>query len=115
MFSSSSANAALRHAATAGVTIFTVLGALGAVSHDDAVRLVDALHQVTGGLTTMVAILGPVAVVFIGKAAAAAASLRGQLKSVAAADQQGEIHIKGEILAPAAIANAVPSDKVVAK
>jgi len=115
--SSGSVNAVLRHVGTASITAATVLGTIGILPSDKVQDVVNGLQHVAsglqeafGGFSSLVVILGPVAVVWIAKAAAFAGSLRGQLTSVAA---NPEVRIEGRIVAPAAVANAVPSDKVV--
>lgn len=112
-------NAALRHAGTAAGTTVTIGAALGMLSADDAAKVVAALQHIThgleeafGGFATVFAVVGPVAVAIFTKGAMAAASLKNQLHAVTSSP---DVTIEGKILAPAAVADAVPSDKVVPK
>ena len=118
LMTSDQVNAGLRHLGTASVTAVTILGGLGVLSSDQLSSVIDALHQVTGGLeqvfggvSKLVLVLGPIAAIWFGKGAVTAASLRGQLRSITS---NPKAEIRGEIVVPASVAAAVPSDKVVA-
>lgn len=116
--SSEQVNAGLRHLGTASVTAATVLAALGALPQekvqdvtDNIHKVMDGLNQVYSGLSALVVILGPVAVVLITKASVGAQSLRRQLTSITS---NPNVNVEGKITVPPEVANAVPSDKVVA-
>jgi hypothetical protein len=109
--------AGLRHVGTAAATTGTIFVVLGLVPQDQLAGLLNGLHETTdglskafGGFSKVIAIIGPLAIVWFGRAAMVAQSLKHQLTSVATSP---DVKIEGKILAPAAIANAVPSDKVV--
>lgn len=110
-------NAGLRHLGTAGVTAATLLGALGVLNADQVTSVVASVHQVMdgltqtfGGISKLVLVLGPVAALWLGKGAVAAASLHSQLKSIVS---NPNVQVEGKIVVPAKVADAVPSDKVV--
>lgn len=112
-------NAGLRHAGTAAGTAVTIGAALGMMSSDDAAKVIAALQHVThgleeafGGFATIFVVVGPIAIALFTKGAVAAASLKNQLHAVTT---NPDVTIEGQILAPAAVADAVPSDKVVPK
>ena len=110
-------NAALRHAGTAAGTAVTIATVMGLLPADDAAKVTDAfqhiahgLEEAFGGFATVFAVVGPVAMGLFTKSAVAAASLKSQLHAVTS---NSDVRIEGRILAPADVANAVPSDKVV--
>ena len=113
-------NAGLRYAGVAGAGVFTTLATIGFVPQDQVAAFTDALHHVTnglqetiGGLAKLAVILGPIAAVWLGKIGVSSASLTNYLTKVASAEKDGTVKIEGKIFAPPAIADAVPSDKVV--
>jgi hypothetical protein len=107
-------NAALRHVASFGAGAATVLIGLGVMSADNAQQAVVALNQVidglseaTGGLFKLSVILGPAIAAVAARFAAKSASPLSQINAVAAnPDVQ-------KVVTTAAIANAMPSSKVV--
>lgn len=112
-------NAVGRHVMTSTATVFSVLGILGILPADKAqivlMRMQDIathLQAIFGDLTVIWAVAGPIAVVWIAKAAAGAASLKSQLRSVTSNPQ---VEVQGKIVVDdPALAAAVPSPKVVA-
>lgn len=96
----------------------TVLVVLGAIDSDQAKGLVDGaqqfmdgIGQAVGGAKKILIIVGPVVMGICAKYAGLSATLRGRLTSIAA---DPTVKIEGKIIAPAAVADAVPSNKVVA-
>lgn len=115
----SQAYAILRHVVTALGTAFTIFGALGLISQDDAQKLLNYIHQISDSLQTIwtavagiMVIVGPVIVSLSGKFAATAASLPGQLKSITS---NKDVHIPAgsKIVVPESVAVQVPSPQVV--
>jgi hypothetical protein len=109
-------NAALRHVASFGAGAATVLIGLGALSADDGHQAVAVLNQVidglseaTGGMFRLSVILGPAIAAIAARFAAKSASPLSQINAVAAnPDVQ-------KVMTTAAIADATPSSKVVAR
>ena len=108
-----------KHGVTAGATAFTVLGALAFLPADQVAAAVsklqmvgDDINKLTADVGGLVIILGPAVVALMAKMAAARASVTGALKTIAAAPAK-EAKIEGVIVAPPAVAAAVPSPKVV--
>jgi hypothetical protein len=112
-------DAAMRHVYTSGASVFTVLSVFALLPSDQVQPAIDALHRLgddikalMGDLSALWIILGPVVIGFVAKAAAFSASLRSQLKAVT---QNKQVEIKGEIVVPKDVADAVPSPQVVSK
>lgn len=112
-------SALVRHAVTAGGTAFTILGAFALLPADQvepaitALRVIgDDVNKLTGDLGALWLIIGPVAIGLASKGAAFAASLKGQLTSITR-NPAVEIPPGSKIIAPAEVADAVPSSKVV--
>lgn len=112
-------NAALRHGVTASATIFTVLGVLAVVPQDQIAGLIQDLHdiqsglsQAFGGFSKLWIVLGPIAGIWMAKIAGASAGIVSQLKAVTSSKQ---VKVEGQIVTTPEIAEAVPSEQVVAK
>jgi hypothetical protein len=112
-------NAALRHVGTATATAATVFVVLGLLNADQSAAVIadmkditDGLGQAVGGFSKLLIVVGPVAALWFGKGAVAAASLHRQLTSIVG---NPTVKVDGKIIVPPAVADAVPSDKVVAK
>lgn len=120
LFSPSSAgqvDAGMRHVYTAAGTVFTLAAAVAIIPQDQVQPALDALHQIgdgvkqiMGGFSALWVILGPVVMGFAAKRAMGSATPTAQLKAVTS---NPDIKINGTIEAPAAVADAVPSNKVV--
>jgi hypothetical protein len=109
-------SAALRHVASFGAGAATVALTFGAIDPDSAKQavaaineVVDGLSRATGGMFKLVVILGPVASAIAARFAAKSASPQAQIEAVAANPD-----VK-KVITTAQIANAMPSDKVVAQ
>ena len=112
-------NSVLRHVGTSAGTVFTVFTVLGFLSPDDAQKAITALHKVTdglqqafGGISQLALILGPAFAGTMAWFAGTASTLKAQLTKVVT---NKKVEIDGTISAPADVAAAVPSDKVVPK
>lgn len=135
-------NAGLRHLYTVGGTVLGVAVALGALSADQSAAILTGIHDITDGLQQVVGgvwkislVAGPVIAIYMGKRAFTSASPESQAKSLVSVAnstspkaEQATVAIlnavtkldnvnvpKGAIEAPAAVANAVPSEAVVPK
>lgn len=126
-------NAVMRHAYTAGGTLFTILATLALIPQEKVAALMTSLHQIgdavnqiTGALSAMWIILGPLAIGLAAKGAAFAASFRSQLKSVTSqAALPSNLEQKKEMISATAnlpevekvvsppLATSIPNDKVV--
>ncbi len=135
-------NVGLRQAAQYAAGGASVLVALGAIPADSAQNLiagvgqiVDGLNQIVHGFGTVTAVLGPVVAGVLGKIALSRSTPKAQGAALSAAAQDDhspnaqdaktailkavtelppEIKIPAPIIAPPEIANAIPSNKVVA-
>lgn len=112
-------NAGLRHAVTAGGTLITVLGVFALLPADkaqDAVATLQTLGNhlelVFGDLSKLWLILGPALIALAVKGATFAASLKGQLRSIAR-NPAVDIKPQSEIVVPPAVAKAVPIPQVI--
>ena len=74
--------------------------------------MMDGLGQMVAGAKKVYLIAGPIIVLWCAKYAGAASSLKGRLTSITS---DPKVQIDGKIIVPSAVADAVPSDKVVAK
>lgn len=87
-------NAALRYAGTSAGTLFTVFGVLQFITPEQVAQLTQAVHDFNqsalsmyGALTKMWLILGPIAVIWLGKVGVQSSSIKGimaKLFSIAA-------------------------------
>lgn len=112
-------SAGLRHAVTAGGTLITVLGVFALLPADKAQDAVTALQMlgdhlqlVFGDLSKLWIILGPALIAFAVKGATFAASLKGQLRSIAR-NPAVDITPQSKIVVPPPVAAAVPIPQVV--
>lgn len=139
-------NAGLRHVGTAAGTTVAVFTVLGMLSADQAAGVLAGVHEMTdglqhvfGGASKVLYIVGPIAMVWMGKIAVGSASIQSQAKSLFAAASgpttpktneataailnaasslpqvNPDVRIEGKIIASAEVAAAVPSDKVVSR
>ena len=112
-------SAITRHGVTAGGTVITILGALAFLPADQVQGAVTALQMlgdhlqlVFGDLSKLWLILGPALIAFAMKGAAFAASLKGQLRSIAR-NPAVDIKPESKIVVPPPVAAAVPIPQVV--
>ena len=112
-------SAATRHLVTAGGTAFTILGAFALLPADKVQPAIDGLRMVGDDINKLMAdlgslwlILGPVAIGLAIKGATFAASLKGQLRSIAR-NPAVDITPQSKIVVPPPVAAAVPIPQVV--
>lgn len=112
-------SAAVRHLVTAGGTAFTILGAFAVLPADQVTAAVGHLQDIgtdinklMGDLGALWLIIGPVAIGFAVKGATFAASLKGQLRSIAR-NPAVDITPQSKIVVPPPVAAAVPIPQVV--
>jgi len=112
-------DAATRHLVTAGGTAFTILGALALLPPDKVMLLINTLQDagthltaLTGDIGVLITVLGPIVVGFAIKGATFAASLKGQLRSIAR-NPDVVIPPQSKIIVPPPVAAAVPIPQVV--
>lgn len=112
-------SAAIRHLVTAGGTAFTILGAFALLPADKVQPAIEGLRAVGDDVNKLMAdlgslwlILGPVAIGLAVKGATFAASLKGQLRSIAR-NPAVDIKPQSVIVAPPEVAKAVPIPQVV--
>ena len=112
-------SAATRHLVTAGGTAFTILGAFAILPADKVQPAIDGLRMVGDDINKLMAdlgslwlILGPVAIALAVKGATFAASLKGQLRSIAR-NPAVDIKPQSQIVVPPQVAAAVPIPQVV--
>jgi hypothetical protein len=117
MPSSDVVNAVLRHVVTSAATVATVFVTFGFISPEnsqallaDIQQIVAGLKQTYGGLSNLVIILGPAVAAASAWFAGNSSTLKSLLTKVAT---NNNVQIDGQIVAPADVAKAVPSDKVV--
>lgn len=135
-------NAGLRHVYTSAATILTLATVVAIVPQESVAPILAALHQigdgvqqVVGGFSKLSVLVGPIIAGLMIKIAGGSAGIKSQAASLmrmmnsakpeqaaeaksavlTAAVNAPDIQIQGKILAPPEVANAVPSDKVVAK
>jgi hypothetical protein len=111
-------NAGMKHVGTIGATVFTLAAAVGFIPQNQVADLtadfhevVDGLTQAFGGFSKLALIIGPIAAIWFAKRAVNSQSLTHQLTSVTS---HADVKIEGKIVVPADVANAVPSEQVVA-
>lgn len=117
MPSSEVVNAVLRHVGTSAATAVTVFATLGFLSPDNAQavladmqQIIAGLKQAYGGLSNLVIVIGPAFAAAMAWFAGNSSTMKALLTRVTSNDN---IKIDGQIKAPAEVANAVPSEKVV--
>jgi hypothetical protein len=111
--------ALVRHGVTAGGTLFTVLGALAFLPADQVQPAIQHIQDIGTDINKLMSdfgalwvILGPVAIGLAMKGAAFAASLKGQLRSIAR-NPAADITPESKIIVPPDVAKAVPIPQVV--
>jgi len=102
-------NAFLRHVYTALGSISATVVILGLLTQGDATKITNALHQIGDGFSSIIAGLSALIPVLSGLYASWTASRTSRLKAMAA-----DPEVKQVVVATAAVADAVPSNKVVA-
>lgn len=111
--------AALRYAGVITGVVVTGAATLGALPADTAAAIVTSAQKVISDTQTLIGdawalavLVAPVITVWLVKIGVSSASLTKQLKSITS---NSDVQIEGQIKVPANVADAVPSDKVVAK
>lgn len=112
-------SAVTRHGVTAIGAGITILGVLAFLPADKAQAALMKLQEVgdditklTGDLSALWVIIGPALILGMGKLAAGAASLKGQLRSIAR-NPAVDITPQSKIVVPPTVAAAVPIPQVV--
>jgi hypothetical protein len=110
-----------RHGVTAAGTAITILGGLAFLPADQVTAAIQHLQDIGTDLNKLMAdfgalwvILGPVLIGLAMKGAAFAASLKGQLRSIAR-NPAADITPESKIIVPPPVAAAVPIPQVVPK
>jgi len=100
----------LRHVYTSAGTATAVLLAVGVISQGDATALANAVHQIGDGVSSIAAGVSALVPIGMGVWAAISASLGSRLQSIAK-----DPEVKQVVVATPAVADSVPSNKVVAQ
>ena len=112
-------NVLIRQSLSVGGTAITILGVFALLPEDQAKAAIgylqaigNDLQMLFGDVSKLWVIIGPVIIALVAKWGLYAASLKGQLSSIA---RNPNVDISGQIKVPPPVAAAVPSDKVVPK
>lgn len=112
-------NVLIRQSLSVGGTAITILGVFALLPEDQAKAAIgylqaigNDLQMLFGDVSKLWVIVGPVIIALVAKWGLYAASLKGQLSSIA---RNPNVDISGQIKVPPPVAAAVPSDKVVPK
>ena len=112
-------NVLIRQSLSVGGTAITILGVFAILPEDQAKAAIgylqaigNDLQMLFGDVSKLWVIIGPVIIALVAKWGLYAASLKGQLSSIA---RNPNVDISGQIKVPPPVAAAVPSDKVVPK
>ena len=112
-------NVLIRQSLSVGGTAITILGVFAILPEDQAKAAIghlqaigNDLQMLFGDVSKLWVIVGPVIIALVAKWGLYAASLKGQLSSIA---RNPNVDISGQIKVPPPVAAAVPSDKVVPK
>lgn len=110
MLSIDQVNSGMRHVYTAVASVTATLVVVGLTTQGDATTISDAVHKIGDGVSSIVAGVTMLVPVASAVWAMVSASLGSRLKAVAA-----DPEVKQIVVATPAVADAVPSNKVVAK
>ena len=118
-FDQNEVTTALRYAGSAAVWSGGALVFLGVLSPEQSTALIADVHQMTdglqqafGGFSKAIVLIAPIVGVYLAKVGVTSSSLTNLIKKVIGNDK---VQLDGKLIVPSEVANAVPSEKVVAK